>query len=154
MSSNPSVKETRPPQVPYVERQNTGGKLTSIERALLAIPVASVLVACSTTGGSHESTATIGKVLEKHAASAAAVSGTYVQGSHNPLHSLVATLTAEPAHTIYVIQTANGAKRYVRERVAFDLGACVEVMTAKERVGEESWKLGEAVLRASNACGA
>lgn len=130
-------------------------KMNAIDSSsvLLVLWAASVVAACATTAGAPDSTATIGTVLEKHEASATAVSGTYAGGIHSPLHSLVSNLAAEPAHTVYVVQGANGGKRYVRERASFEIGACVAVMTAKERSDQEAWKLGEAVLRPSNACG-
>jgi hypothetical protein len=59
---------------------------------------------------------------------------------------------AEPAHTIYVVETSDGKTKYVRSKQKFAVGDCVSVLTSAALIAEDGWKLGEASLKGSTDC--
>jgi hypothetical protein len=125
---------------------------------IFSIVPALLLAGCATTGGTHDSVAVVGKVLETFEVSAEGPSsaGAYRPGMGGAVGGAVAGLLMwsgkDPAHTIYVVKLPDDSKRYVRQQGKVNIGDCVAVLTEKPKIGQESWLYGEASLKQSKDC--
>jgi hypothetical protein len=59
---------------------------------------------------------------------------------------------AEPPHTLYVVEVANGTRRFVRSLESFPRGACVDIRTKLPNQDRQSWLLGESTLHTAAVC--
>ena len=61
-------------------------------------------------------------------------------------------IPAEPAHKLYVVESVQRKKFYVRSTEVFVVGTCVEIRPQPVHREKNSWLLGEATTKASTRC--
>ncbi len=62
------------------------------------------------------------------------------------------TRQAQPPHTLYVVEIANGTLRFARSLESFPQGACVDIRTKLPNPDRQSWLLGESTLHTAAVC--
>jgi hypothetical protein len=113
---------------------------------------------CASSSNSPPTIAAVGRITETAEVPAgdSPSQGIYRPGMGGAIGGAVAglanALRTDPAHTIYVIQVANGSKRYVRSQEKWAIGACVAITTERTHAGQGTWKYGEASLSAAITC--
>lgn len=127
-------------------------------KQLVLLVMVMALAACATKPEINALVGT-GTISEIHAA--AALPGGHDMGIYRPgmggamgglMVGLLSSIGSERAHNIYVVQLADGSKRWIRSSEPFAVGACVSIRTSQSLVKETSLPLDAAQLLPATSC--
>lgn len=137
---------------------------TACQTLLQLIVVTNVLTGCSTTDSKTEAGVLVGIVVEVHnVAAAPGIRGGGVMAKTPTQEEFMEfllgrlsfpreDLPAEPDHQLYIVESLQGKKLYVRSTQVFTIRTCVEIRPQPLHRDKNSWLLGEATVNSSARC--
>ena len=127
------------------------------QTSLLAVATLSLASCAMSMSSSHSLLAFTGRVTEiQSTTGTTADMGVYRPGMGGAVGGLVAGIMSAarstPDHSVFVIQTSEGAQRTARTKDTFKVGECVSIFTAPNNATGSPWNYGEATLKSSSTC--